>query len=96
MKNVFLFLLCGLAMVFAGCETLLNEPGSLLTDPQFTEYDQKMKEAESSYLKKEITYAEYLEKKKELDQDYNEEANKRKQVIENPEAGGSSATPTMP
>ena len=60
----------------------LKQPHSLIRDPHFTGYKQSRDELESSYLKKEITYAEYIEQKTEMDNKYTKEVQKRNSIIE--------------
>lgn len=70
--------------LFAGCsygtekiKQYVDDPKSLLEDPLSVSHQQAMDDLESSYLRKKITYAEYLEKKKELEEDYTREVQKR-------------------
>ena len=86
MKKWLLFVLL---TVFMGCEygaekvrTYIDEPQTLIQDPHFMGYQEKMDALESSYLRKEMTYAEYLEQKKQLEEDYSREVQKRRETIE--------------
>ena len=77
------------AIFVAGCtykgeqnlETYIDEPATILRDPHFTNYEQASEHLESQYLQKKISYAEYLEKKKELDDQYSKEVQKRDAII---------------
>lgn len=78
MKNIFFVVLM---FVMMGCsagkeklETYIDEPGTILKDPNFTSYKEESDALEKQYLRKKITYAEYLDKKKELDDNYAKEA----------------------
>ena len=82
-------IIVGLAALFlVGCstvqekiETYTDEPENFVKDPHFDVYKTNLDVLESRYLKKEITYAEYLEKKKELDGKYNKEVQERTEKI---------------
>lgn len=75
-------------LLLAGCtyqgggEYALDDPESLIKDPHFTHYQEKRDALESRYLKKEITYADYLEQVKELDDTYTQEVEKRTEIID--------------
>ena len=86
MKNIFIVL----ALLFlAGCaerlESLMDDPGTILQDPGFANYQQKLDDLEKLYLDKKITYAEYLERKKKIDDDYAQETQEQKNSLENPQ-----------
>ena len=59
-----------------------DEPGSILRDPHFAKYQEKRDMVESQYLNKKITYAEYKEKLKEIDEKYDREIGERRQIID--------------
>lgn len=71
-------------LLAAGC-SYLDEPGKLLKDQHYVAYQEKLSALESSYLKNEMTYAEYLEKKKEIDDMYGKEVKDRAAAIEGQE-----------
>ena len=62
----------------------LEEPQTIIQDPHFTQYKGKRDALESQYLNKEITYAEYVEQTKALDDQYNQEVEKREEIISSP------------
>ncbi len=62
-------------------EGYLQQPETFLKDPHFTSYKEKLDALESDFLKKKITYAEYLDKKKELDETYAKEVQERSEKI---------------
>ena len=82
-------IIVGLAALFlVGCstvqekiETYTDEPENFVKDPHFGDYKTNLDELESRYLKKEITYAEYLERKKEIDEKYSKEVQERTEKI---------------
>jgi hypothetical protein len=69
----------------AGCaeslETYVNDPSEIIRDPHFKQYEQSLAALESDYLNKKITYAEYVEKKKEIDDQYTQEVEERNDVL---------------
>ena len=86
MKRNFLFflILAGLTGCSVGqekLETYLENPGTIIKDPHFAQYQQNLDSLESEYLAKKITYAEYLERKKELDEKYTKEVKERNEII---------------
>ena len=48
-------------------ETFIENSKTLLKDPHFADYQAKRDDLEKEYLKKKITYAEYIEKRDRLD-----------------------------
>ena len=77
-----LVLLCAL-MIF-GCsygQEYLENPKSFIRDPHFTEYKKNRDDLERSYLRKEITYAEYIEQKDKMDEKYSKEVQERNSKI---------------
>ncbi|OGX37099.1 MAG: hypothetical protein A3C36_01060 [Omnitrophica WOR_2 bacterium RIFCSPHIGHO2_02_FULL_52_10] len=82
MMNKILVLMC--ALMLSGCaygRDYLENPEKFIRDPHFTEYKNKRDALESSYLRKEITYAEYIEQRDRLDDKYDQEVQKRTSVI---------------
>ena len=77
-----------LACAVAGCsaaqekvEMYKDNPEYLVKDPEFADFKTNLDRLERSYLAKEITYAEYLEKKEELDKKYNTNVKKRDDIM---------------
>ena len=71
-------------LVLFGCtygQDYLDNPVSFIRDPHFSEYKDNRDDLESSYLRKEITYAEYIEQKDKLDLTYTKEIQERDSVI---------------
>jgi len=81
--RLFLFFL--VIFLSTGCaerlETYIEEPATIIQDPHFAEYEKKQQALEHQYLQKEITYAQYLEKKGELEDQYTKEVDDRNKVI---------------
>ena len=85
-KNYFMFFAL---VMFMGCtykgqqdvETYLDEPATILRDPHFANYEQARDHLESEYLQKKISYADYLEKKKVLDDQYSKEVQTRDAIL---------------
>ena len=76
----------GLAAMLTGCsygaehlKTFVEDP---LRDPHYAENQQKLADLESEYLAKKMTYAEYIEKKQELENQYEKEVKERNQKIQ--------------
>lgn len=68
-------------LLAAGC-SYLDDPKKILKDQHYVAYQEKLNTLESSYLKNEMTYAEYLEKKKDIDDMYTKEVQDRTAAIE--------------
>jgi hypothetical protein len=81
-----LLLLC--VCVMCGCtygQDYLEHPGTIIRDPHFAEYQKNLDDLERQYLHKEITYAEYIQQKDELDETYEWEVQERNRKIISPE-----------
>ena len=77
-----LLLFC--VLVLFGCtygQDYLDDPGSFIRDPHYSAYTEKKDDLELQYLRKEITYADYIKAKDELDQTYDEEVQERNDKI---------------
>ena len=76
-----------LVVLCAGCahswETYVEDPKTLLEDPLTVNHQAALDDLESRYLHKEMTYAEYLDRKKRLEEDYAEKVQVRTDKIEN-------------
>ncbi len=59
----------------------IDEPATIVKDPHFGNYKDKLDALEKEYLEKKITYAQYLEQKAALDDQYNKEVEERNQKI---------------
>lgn len=59
-----------------------DDPGSIIKDPHYGSYQDKRDMLESQYLNKKITYAEYVERLKAIDDNYDREVNERTQIID--------------
>ncbi len=84
-KMTLLFLTLALAgCTYAGERELgdyIHEPSAIVQDPHFANYKEKLDDLEKQYLDKEITYAQYLEQKTVLDDQYSKEVTERGQKI---------------
>jgi len=63
-------------------QKVMDDPIELLKDPLTVEHKQAMTDLEQAYLNEDITYAEYLEQKKQLEEDYTRQVQKREAWIE--------------
>ena len=77
-----------LSLTLMGCaykgqtlETYIEEPDTILKDPHFASYQDQADSLEKDYLNKKITYADYVEQKKQLDEKYNKEVDHRESVM---------------
>ncbi len=61
----------------------LDDPKTLLEDPLSVEHQRALDDLERAYLHKEISYADYLERKRRLEEDYARAVKERRDTIEN-------------
>ena len=86
MKNIVLFCLI---FVLVGCtykgekiSTYVDDPKTIFQDPLSVKHQKALDELERKYLRKDITYAEYIESKKKMEEDYVKEVQAREAIIE--------------
>ena len=80
MKTIIILSFCALLMGCSyGIEDYINDPRTILSDPLTVDHRQAVNDLERSYLRKEMTYAEYLHEKKEIEEDYARDVQKREQ-----------------
>ena len=71
-----------LVLVFLGCSSSPTEQfKTLVSDPHYAQYKQKLDDLEHQQLSGAIGYAEYLERKKQIDEDYTKEVQERENII---------------
>ena len=83
-----LLMMCMIAL--AGCSSygadqvrvFINDPPGLLKDQEYAQYRKDLNEAERQYLNKEITYAQYLEEKKDIENGYSQQIQERQESLE--------------
>lgn len=81
--TLLLLLLCvGCSYEGKTFEDYMDDPKSIIKDPHYGSYQSKRDALESRYLHKEITYPEYKEKLKELDDKYSREVEERTRIIQ--------------
>ncbi len=83
----YLFLFCIFALIGCnyggeGFQSYLEDPRSLIKDPHYKHYKEKRDSLESAYLNKEISYVDYTERMKTLDNAYTVEVENRRKIIE--------------
>lgn len=82
MKKFFVLLTL---IALTGCadkiQSYIEHPRQLIEDPHFAAYERERSQLESSYLKEEIGYPEYLEQKEQLDRDYARDVLDREKII---------------
>lgn len=88
MKNI---LVVFLVVFFAGCaetsqriDSIVDDPGTIFQDPGFAAYEQELNTLEKQYLQKEITYAQYLEGKKQLEENYERDVKHQETEVDDP------------
>ena len=79
MKYLFLFILLfsGCAYEGPGLTQYLEDPSSIVKDPHFAEYQTNLDNLEHLYLTDQVTYADYVKQKTELEDTYTQEVNER-------------------
>ncbi|MDP2653010.1 MAG: hypothetical protein Q8Q08_03155 [Candidatus Omnitrophota bacterium] len=85
MLTVVLLAAAGCASGTERLQTIMDDPSAILADPDFAQYQEQSDALESRYLRKDITYAEYLERKKQLDEQYAGHVQKQRETVENPD-----------
>ncbi len=78
------WVIMAVCLLSAGChyggrnpQGYLEDPATLLEDPLSVDHQQELDELERRYLHKEITYAEYVEQKQQLEDDFVRDVRKR-------------------
>ncbi len=77
----FMILLAGCTYKGQDLETYIDQPETILRDPHYASYQEQSDDLEKQYLDKKMTYADYLEKKKTLDDKYSKEVKQREEII---------------
>lgn len=76
----------GLALCVCSCadkiQRYMDDPKTLLEDPVSVGHQKALDDLETRFLHKEITYAQYLEQKQTLEDDYTRKVEKRQNIIE--------------
>lgn len=71
------------ALIFiVGC-TAAEPVENIIRDKEFTSYRETLDQLESDYLQKKISYADYLEKKKNVENNYQQQIDSRRELIRN-------------
>lgn len=63
--------------------TIMDEPVKLFEDPLSVDYQNDLDTLERRYIRKEISYVDYLEKKRRIEDDYARQVQKRRDTVEN-------------
>lgn len=69
-------------LALAGC-THDNPVQHLIQDQEFAGYKETLDQLEKDYLRKRITYADYLQKKQQVDEEYQKQIETRRHQLEN-------------
>ncbi len=78
MKKITVFLF---ALFFFGCAYGGEQIETLVKDPHYAQHREKLDTLEKSYLHGQISYSEYIAKKKQLEDDYDKQVKEREQKI---------------
>ncbi|HOX55119.1 MAG: hypothetical protein PHI86_01925 [Candidatus Omnitrophica bacterium] len=70
-----------LALFICGCASIEDQPEKLITDSNFTRFEQKKSNLESQYLNKEISYSEYQVKLGELEYERLKSEQEREEIL---------------
>lgn len=70
-----------LMLSLCGCTYGVREFKGIVSDPHYAQYQAQLDDLESSYLKGSLTYPEYLERKKVIDDNYAKEVQQREEKI---------------
>ncbi len=87
-------MLCVGLLFAAGCASQ-GPIKSIIRDQQFSEYKTTLEQLEKDYLKKKLSYAEYLQQKKRVEENYQQKIDARQALIENQNMP-SAATEMVP
>ena len=63
-------------------QTYVDDPKTIFQDPLTVNHQDALDKLESRYLRKEMTYAEYLDRKKQMENDYAEKVQVRQEKID--------------
>ena len=71
-----------LILLLAGCSSYdVEKVESFVKDPHFAQHQQALDDLEHRYLQKQISYSDYQQKKKELEDNYDKEVKIREEKI---------------
>lgn len=76
------FIVGVLLLCVCGCAAE-GKVSNIIRDQHFTEYKQTLDDLERDYLRKKISYADYLEQKKQVEEGYEKQISSRRDVVEN-------------
>jgi len=71
-----------IVFMLAGCTYGTEQFKSIMSDPHYKQYQEKLDKLETSYLNGNTDYPEYLERKKEIEETYTIEVQRREEVIQ--------------
>ena len=75
------FFLAGCTYMGQNPQNYIDDPATILQDPHYGSYQQQGDDLERQYLEKKITYADYVEQKKTLDDKYSKDVKMRDAII---------------
>lgn len=78
-------LICVGLLLITGCSASMPL-NNIIQDQQFKQYQSALEQVESDYLRKKITYVQYLEQKNRIETDYQRQIDSRRTMIQNQNA----------
>ena len=69
-------------LLIVGCSAA-DPVKNIIRDKEFATYSETLDQLESDYVQKKITYAEYLEKKQKVEDNYQQQIDSRRDIIQN-------------
>lgn len=80
------FFLISMSFLFVfGC-SMQTPLKNIIRDRQFSEYRSTLEQLETDYLQKKISYAQYLEQKNRVEENYQQKIDSRRHLIQNQNA----------
>lgn len=76
------FIFCFCLVFVLGC-AVQGPIKNIITDQQFAGYKAELEQLEKDYLHKKITYAQYLQEKKRVEEGYQKKIDARRDLIQN-------------
>lgn len=73
---------CAAAVLLCGCSAH-DKVRNIIRDQEFADYQKELDNLEKDYLHKRMSYADYLEKKQQVEENYEQQISSRRDAIEN-------------
>lgn len=89
------FVICAGLLFIVGCSSQ-GTIKDIIRDQQFSGYKVELEQLEKDYLQKKISYAEYLDKKKHVEEQYQRKIDTREQLLRNQNSEGTRSIEALP